>query len=94
MLVYFLIACDRLEEKREKKLRQNLPELQAALRAYAEANTANNVEFDGESAREAERLDLQRRIREVAQGPDGAIWVLEDGRRGGNGALLKLTPKE
>ncbi|WP_304641656.1 hypothetical protein [Pseudomonas sp.] len=43
MLVYFLVACDRLEEKQEKKLRQNLPELQAALRAYAEANTANQV---------------------------------------------------
>ncbi len=43
MLVYFLVACDRLEEKREKKLRQNLPELQAALQAYAEANTANQV---------------------------------------------------
>ncbi|PRB79896.1 PQQ-dependent sugar dehydrogenase [Pseudomonas sp. MYb185] len=51
------------------------------------------VEFDGEEAREAERLDLQKRIREVEQGPDGAIWVLEDGTRGGNGALLKLTPQ-
>lgn len=51
------------------------------------------VEFEGESAREAERFDLQRRIREVEQGPDGAIWLLEDGRRGGNGALLKLTPR-
>lgn len=43
MLVYFLIACDRLEEKREKKLRQHLPELQAALQAYVEANAANQV---------------------------------------------------
>ncbi|TVP89424.1 MAG: hypothetical protein EA348_08140 [Pseudomonadaceae bacterium] len=43
MLVYFLIACDRLEEKREKKLRQNLPALQEALQAYADANEANNV---------------------------------------------------
>ncbi|WP_185268710.1 PQQ-dependent sugar dehydrogenase [Halopseudomonas xiamenensis] len=51
------------------------------------------VEFDGEEAREAERLDLQKRVREVEQGPDGAIWVLEDGTRGGNGALLKLTPQ-
>ncbi|HIZ50118.1 MAG TPA: PQQ-dependent sugar dehydrogenase [Candidatus Pseudomonas excrementavium] len=51
------------------------------------------VEFDGEKAREAERLDLQKRVREVEQGPDGAIWVLEDGTRGGNGALLKLTPQ-
>lgn len=52
------------------------------------------VAFDGESAREAERFDMEQRIREVAQGPDGAIWLLEDGRRGGNGTLLKLTPKE
>lgn len=45
------------------------------------------VEFDGEPAREAERIDLGRRIRTVEQGPDGALWVLEDGRPGhcGNG---------
>ena len=36
------------------------------------------VEFDGESAREAQRFDMGRRIREVEQGPDGAIWLLED----------------
>jgi len=52
------------------------------------------VEFDGESAQEAERFDLQRRVREVEQGPDGAIWLLEDGMREGNGTLLKLTPQE
>ena len=51
------------------------------------------VEFDGENAREAERFELQRRIREVEQGPDGAIWLLEDGTRQGSGALLKLTPR-
>ena len=51
------------------------------------------VEFDGESAREAQRFDMGRRIRAVEQGPDGAIWLLEGGRpgRGGNGYLLKLT---
>ena len=43
MLIYLLIACDRLEDKQEKKLRQNLPELQAALQAYAEANAAYDV---------------------------------------------------
>ena len=43
MLIYLLIACDRLEEKREKKLRQNLPALQAALQAYIDANPAANV---------------------------------------------------
>lgn len=52
------------------------------------------VQFDGESAQEAERFDLQRRVREVEQGPDGAIWLLEDGMREGNGTLLKLTPQE
>ena len=43
MLIYLLIACDRLEEKQEKKLRQNLPELQAALQAYIDTNPAANV---------------------------------------------------
>lgn len=51
------------------------------------------IEFDGDSAREAERFDMQRRIREVEQGPDGAIWLLEDGTRNGQGWLLKLTPR-
>jgi aldose sugar dehydrogenase len=46
------------------------------------------VEFDGATAREAERFDMGKRIREVEQGPDGAIWVLEDG---GDARLLKLT---
>jgi glucose/arabinose dehydrogenase len=47
------------------------------------------VAFDGESAREVERIDMGRRIREVEQGPDGALWVLEDEA---GGRLLKLTP--
>ena len=50
------------------------------------------VTFEGDTAREAQRFDMQRRIREVEQGPDGAIWLLEDGTRTGKGALLKLTP--
>ena len=51
------------------------------------------IEFDGETAREAERIDMGRRIRALEEGPDGALWALEDGRpgRGGNGWLLKLT---
>ncbi|MDZ4813732.1 MAG: PQQ-dependent sugar dehydrogenase [Pseudomonadota bacterium] len=48
------------------------------------------VEFDGVNAHEAERFDMGQRIREVEQGPDGAIWLLEDG---GNARLLKLTAK-
>lgn len=47
------------------------------------------IAFDGTNAREAERFPMGRRIREVEQGPNGAIWVLEDGA---GGRLLKLTP--
>ncbi len=50
------------------------------------------VEFDGETAREAHRFDMNRRIREVEQGPDGAIWLLEDEDDGQGGRLLELVP--
>jgi hypothetical protein len=29
----------------------------------------------------------------VEEGPDGSIWLLEDGRQGADGKLLKLTPQ-
>jgi len=51
------------------------------------------IAFDGTDAREAERFDMGRRIREVEQGPDGTIWLLEDGTRDGQGWLLRLDPK-
>ena len=48
------------------------------------------VRFDGTgAAAEHRRYPMGRRIREVEQGPDGAIWLLEDGA---NARLLKLTP--
>lgn len=47
------------------------------------------VSFDGGSAKEADRFLMGARIREVEQGPDGAIYVLEDGE---GGRMLKLTP--
>lgn len=50
------------------------------------------VMFNGETAREAERFDMGTRIREVEQGPDGTLWLLEDGNRGSNGGLIRLTP--
>ncbi len=37
MQIYILIACDRLEEKQEKKLKQNLPDIITALQTYAES---------------------------------------------------------
>jgi len=50
------------------------------------------VEFDGEQAREAARYNMANRIREVEQGPDGYLWLLEDSRDGSGGKLLKLLP--
>jgi glucose/arabinose dehydrogenase len=53
------------------------------------------IEFDGDSAREAERYNMGMRIRAIEQGPDGALWVLEDERegRGGQGRMFKLTAR-
>lgn len=46
------------------------------------------VELDGTTATEADNWPMGQRIREVEQGPDGAIWLLEDA---GSGRLLKLV---
>lgn len=50
------------------------------------------VKLDGDTAEKADNWTMEGRIREVEQGPDGAIWLLEDGARGSKGRLLKLTP--
>ena len=47
------------------------------------------IEFDGIRAREVQRFSMAARIRAVAQGPDGGIWLLQDGNSGGR--LLHLT---
>ena len=52
------------------------------------------IEIAGEDAREVERYPMGARIRSVAQGPDGALWVLEDERNTSEGRLLKLTPRK
>jgi glucose/arabinose dehydrogenase len=52
------------------------------------------VDDDGTSARQGDQWPMGARIREPEEGPDGAIWLLEDGGRGSQGRLLKLTPKK
>lgn len=52
------------------------------------------IEIDGDAAAEAERYAMGARIRSVVEGPDGALWVLEDERANSQGRLLKLTPKD
>lgn len=48
------------------------------------------VKVNGESVEKADHWSMSARIREVEQGPDGAVWLLEDGAEG---RLLKLTPR-
>jgi aldose sugar dehydrogenase len=48
------------------------------------------VDLNGDKASMADNWPMKTRIREVEQGPDGAIWLLEDGE---DGRLMKLTPK-
>ncbi|TDK24355.1 PQQ-dependent sugar dehydrogenase [Luteimonas aestuarii] len=48
------------------------------------------VSFDGNRAWESARYSMGNRIRAVRQGPDGALYLLEDGE---DGRLLKLTPQ-
>lgn len=49
-----------------------------------------DVAIDGESAREVTRYTFDNRLRSLAEGPDGAIWVAEDGK---GAKLLKLTAR-
>ena len=45
--------------------------------------------LDGTKVTGEERIDLQRRIRDVVQARDGALYVITDDR---NGELLRVTP--
>lgn len=47
------------------------------------------IAFDGNRAREAARYAMGARIRAVEQGPDGLLWLLEDGK---DARLLRLQP--
>ena len=49
------------------------------------------IVFDGKGgAKPAERWSVGKRIRDVAQAPDGTLWLLEDANPG---ALIHVTPK-
>jgi aldose sugar dehydrogenase len=49
------------------------------------------ITFDGQGgAKPAERWAIGHRIRDVAVGPDGALWLIEDSKTGG---LFRATPK-
>jgi glucose/arabinose dehydrogenase len=53
--------------------------------------TLNRFIFDGKGgAKPAERWAVGKRIRDVEEGPDGSLWLLEDANPG---ALIHVTPK-
>jgi len=51
------------------------------------------VDIDGGKARKADLWPMNARIRAVDQGPDGSVYLLEDGEAPGQGRLLRLEPK-
>jgi glucose/arabinose dehydrogenase len=53
--------------------------------------TLNRIVFDGHGgAKIADRWAVGYRIRDVEEGPDGSLWMLEDSP---SGALIHVTPK-
>jgi glucose/arabinose dehydrogenase len=46
------------------------------------------VDIDETKAIEAERFTWGQRIRDVEEGPDGTLWVIEDGPKG---RLIRLS---
>lgn len=64
----------------------------SALLGGMETKTLNRITFDAKGgATPAERWDVGFRIRDVEQGPDGALWMLEDATEG---KLVKVTKKK
>jgi glucose/arabinose dehydrogenase len=56
-----------------------------------ETKSLNRIIFDGHGgAKSAERWEVGRRIRDVEEGPDGSLWMLEDANPG---ALIHVTPQ-
>ncbi len=63
----------------------------SALMGGLATRTLNRITFDGKGgATAAERWDVGHQIRDVAVGPDGALWMIENTSTGG---LFKVTPK-
>jgi glucose/arabinose dehydrogenase len=62
----------------------------SALMGGMQTQTLNRITFDGKGgATPAERWNVAHRIRDVAQAPDGALWLIEDSQTGG---LFRVTP--
>lgn len=63
----------------------------SALMGGMATKSLNRITFDGKGgATPAERWDVGHRVRDLAIGPDGAVWMIEDANPGG---LFRVTPK-
>lgn len=51
----------------------------------------DRVAIEGTRARKLEHFDMGMRVRDVAQAPEGSVWLLEDSDRGG---LYRLSPAQ
>ena len=52
----------------------------------------NRIIFDGKGgAKMGERWAVGKRVRDMAQAPDGSLWIVEDANPG---ALIHITPKQ
>lgn len=51
------------------------------------------VALDGDKATPAAQWAVGMRVRDLAQAPDGSVWLLEDGAGGSGGRLFRLTAK-
>ncbi len=60
-----------------------------ALIAGLKTKAIIHLKMGGAAPVEVGRYDMGERIREIVEGPDGAIWLLEDGEKA---RLLRLTP--
>lgn len=54
------------------------------------SHALHRIEVHGATATPAEHWTVGFRVRDVAQAPDGALWLIEDAHDGG---LYRLTPK-
>jgi glucose/arabinose dehydrogenase len=61
-----------------------------ALIAGLTTSSIARVAIAGDKGREVARYDMENRIRGVVEGPDGALWAIEDGP---DGRLLELRPR-
>ncbi|WP_202980250.1 PQQ-dependent sugar dehydrogenase [Marinobacter fonticola] len=67
-----------------------IPEWQGSVLVGGLSSTAIvRLEMDGNRIAVEERVDMQRRIRDLVQAPDGSLYVLVDDKKG---SLLRLLP--